>query len=238
MKIKVYIKELQYRLFFTSLTFIINTFIIYKYKEQLIFLLGQHQNSNFPHFITTNLPEVFFCILKLSFFLGFYCSFPVVFLQSWLFIGPALYKYEYKTVKKFLILSICLFILGCFFVYKIILPYCWVFFSAFELNYEENGINLQLETRLQEYLNFFLHILYTLNISTNFCLFLCFFLFTLPVTTLAKQRKIIYFLCFLVSTLITPPDIISQIFIGIFLMLIYEFFVFSLLVIQEYKKGE
>jgi len=95
MKIKVYMKEIQYRLFFTCFCFVFNALMIYYFKEQLIFLLGQHQNNNFPHFITTNLPEVFLCFIKLSIFLGFYFSFPITLLQFWFFLRPALYKYEY-----------------------------------------------------------------------------------------------------------------------------------------------
>lgn len=238
MKIKVYIKEAQYRLFFACFTFFFNTIIIYCFTEQLIFLLGQHQNTNFPHFITTNLPEVFFCFIKLSFFLGFYFSFPIVLLQSWFFLSPALYRYEHRVVKNFLTLSICLFMIGSFSVYKIVLPYCWTFFSGFELNYVNSGVNLQLETRLREYLDFFIQLLYSLNITINFCLFFSIFLFRFPISTLTKLRKIIYFLCFIVATIITPPDIISQIFIGAILATLYEFFLFSLLLTHEYKKGE
>lgn len=238
MKIKVYMKEIQYRLFFTSFTIVVNAVVIYCFKEQLVFLLGQHQNTDFPHFITTNLPEVFLCFIKLSFFLGFYFSFPIIVSQSWFFLSPALYKYEYNLTKNFLLISLTLFVIGNFFLYKIILPYCWKFFSAFELNYESNGVSLQLETRLHDYLNFFIQLLYSLNLTTNFCLFLSFFLFRFPAKTLTKLRKIIYFLCFFVATLLTPPDIFSQIFVGLILITLYEFFMFSFFLTHEYKKGE
>ena len=158
MKIKVYIKEIQYRIFFTSLCFFFNLLIIYFYKDQLIFLLGQHQTNNFPHFITTNLPEVFFCLIKLSIYLALYFTFPIILIQIWFFFIPALYKYEYKIIKKFLIISIILYLIGSFTSYNILLPYCWKFFSGFELNYESSGVSIQLETRLYEYLNFFLEI--------------------------------------------------------------------------------
>jgi len=238
MKIKAYMKEFQYRLFFAFFTFILNTFMIYYFKEELIFLLAQHQNTNFPHFITTNLPEVFFCFIKLSVFLGLYFAFPILLFQCWFFFCPALYKYEYEITKNFLLISICLFVLGTFSVYKVLLPYCWTFFSAFELNYEESGVNIQLETRLHEYLNFFIQLLYTLNITIASCIFIGFLLFKFPISTLIKLRKIVYLLCFVAATVITPPDITSQLFTGLVLVFVYESFMFSLFLTQEYKKGE
>jgi len=121
-------KELKYRGIFIFLTLLTNIVVIFSFKEELIFLLGQHQNTNFPHFITTNLPEVFLCFIKLSIFLGLYFTFPNILLQCWFFLRPALYKYEYQLIKNFLWISIFLFFLGSFSVYNIILPYSWKFF--------------------------------------------------------------------------------------------------------------
>lgn len=237
MKIKVYINELQYRLFFACTSFTINTCIIYFFKEEIIFILGQHQNTDFPHFITTNLPEVLFCFIKLSIFLGLYFTFPIILFQCWFFLSPALYKYEHQIIKNFLIVSICLYNLEIFLIYKTILPYCWKFFSSFELSYERSGVSIHLETRLYEYLNLFIQLLYTLNITTNFCLFLSFFLLRFPITTLINIRKLIYFFCFVLSTLVTPPDITSQIFIGVLFMIIYESMMFSIFLTKQYKKA-
>ena len=236
MKIKVYIKEIQYRLFFTCSSFFFNLCVLYYYKEQIIFLLGQHQTSNFPHFIATNLPEVFFCLIKFSVYLAIYFTFPIILTQSWFFIIPALYKYEYKIIKNFIIISLIVYIIGNFSIYTILIPYCWKFFSGFELNYEKIGVGIQLETRLYEYLNFFTEIFFSLNIILNLCLFLCFFLLKFPTRILTKIRKIIYFFSFILATILTPPDILSQIFVGIVLIATYEFFLFSIFLTNEYKK--
>lgn len=238
MKIKVYLKELQYRLFFTCLCILLNTITIYRSKDLLVFLLGQHQNNNFPHFIATNLPEVFLSLIKLSFFFGLYFGFPIILIQAWFFICSALYKYEYKIIRRVVVGITLLYVFATFSVYKIFLPYCWKFFSTFELNFEDSGVNLQLETRLQEYLDFLVGIMYTLNVFLIFCLFLGFFLFKFPLFRLIKFRKIMYFSGFILATLITPPDIASQIFIGTILVFVYEIFMFSIFLLHEYKKGE
>lgn len=238
MKVKIYIKEIQFRLFFVCFSFFLNFLTIYYYKEQIIFSLGQHQTTNFPHFIATNLPEIFLCLIKFSIYLALYCTFPLIVAQFWLFLIPALYKYEYKALKYFLTLSVLLYFISNFLLCTKLLPYCWKFFSAFQLNYEHTGISLQLEARLHEYISFFTNTLFSINLTLNCCLVLSFFLLKFPTHILIKLRKIIYFSGFVTATIITPPDILSQIITGTSLILLYEVFIFSLFLTKQYKKGE
>jgi len=238
MKLKIYVKEIQFRLFFVCFCFFFNFLTLYYYKEQVIFSLGQHQTTHFPHFIATNLPEIFLCLIKFSLHLALYCTFPLIIAQFWLFIIPALYTYEHKALKYFLTLSILLYFLSNFLLCTKLLPYCWKFFSAFQLNYEHNGISVQLEARLHEYINFFTNTLFSVNLTLNCCLFLSFFLLKFPTHILIKLRKIIYFSGFIAATIITPPDVLSQIITGACLFLLYEVFVFSIFLTKQYKKGE
>lgn len=238
MKIKIYVKEIQLRIFFICLSFVLNFITIFYYKEQIIFSLGQHQTNNFPHFIATNLPEIFLCLIKFTTYLAFYCSFPIILIQSWVFFTPALYRYEYKIVRNFLILSLFFYFISNFILCTHLLPYCWEFFSGFQLSYEKTGISVQLEARLYEYVNFFTKTFFSINLSLNFCLFLSFFLLKFPIHVLTKLRRIVYFSNFVIATLVTPPDILSQVVIGTSLILTYELFLFSLLLTNQYKKGE
>lgn len=239
MKIKQYLQETQYRSIFILITFLLNCFSLYVYKEEIIFLLGQHQPSKFPHFITTNLPEVFLCFIKLSISISFYLTFPIMLLQGWFFLIPALYKYEYIYAKYFLKLSFFFyFTLNCL-TYHLLLPYCWKFFSGFQLDYEENGVSISIETRFYEYLTFFTDIFFSINIIFHLILALCFFITKFPIQYLLKTRKLFYFSSFTLATLITPPDIFSQILIGIILIILYELFMLSIFLSKHYKsKGE
>ena len=135
-------------------------------------------------------------------------------------------------------MALLVYTMGNFAIYTLLIPYCWKFFCGFELNYEKSGVGIQLETRLYEYLNFFTEIFFSLNIVLNLCLFLSFFLLKFPIRILIKIRKIIYFFSFILATILTPPDIISQILVGICIIATYEFFLFSIFLTNEYKKGE
>jgi sec-independent protein translocase protein TatC len=151
---------------------------------------------------------------------------------------PALYNKESKILLIFTCSLLFIYTTTNLIAYKILLPYCWDFFSGFELNYEKDGINLQLEARLSDYINFITQIIFILNMCLNSCLLLGFFLLKISIHMTTKLRKIVYFSSFGISTLITPPDIVSQILVGIFFIFLYETCLLLLFLRKEYKKGE
>lgn len=238
MKIKSYIKEIQYRLFFLFLTFFGNAVIFYFYKEQLIFLLGKSQSNFFPYFISTNLTEIFFVFIKITFSLAFYFTLPCFMLQTWFFLIPALYKYEYEISKKLLIASFFLFTVCTIGTLKLFLPYCWEFFSSFQLKSQENLVGIHMELKINNYLNFFLEILFSITFLFHFFIVFLFSMKLFPIKLFIKFRKVVYFFIFMLATLFSPPDIFSQLSIGGVLILFYEIFLFSSFLRIEYKKGE
>lgn len=238
MKVKDYFLELYHRLFILLFTFGLNFVILFYYKEQLIYLIGQHQQSLIPSFISTSLAEIFLVFLKLSFFLAFYFSYPVILAQVAFFIIPGLYKYEYKIVRNFFVISILLYLIATIFTTKVFLPYCWAFFSSFQLQASENLINLQLEPRIADYLNFFFETFLLLNLVLHLFLVFIFFLRKVTLDFIVKYRKVFYLGFFIFATLVTPPDVGSQLLVGSFFICFFEIFLFSLFVTKEYQKGE
>lgn len=238
MKVARYFLEIYNRFLIIILTWSLNFFVLFYYKEQIVFILGQHQETTFPYFISTNLTEIFFVYLKLSSFLAFYFAYPIIVAQIALFIIPGLYKYEYLIVRNFFLLSILLYTATTVFTYKIFLPYCWKFFSSFQLKAEESLISLHLEARIADYLSFFFETYLLLNVILHIFLIFLFFLYKVTLNSILKYRKLFYLLFFLFATLMTPPDVISQVIVGIFFLVFFEIFLFSLFLSYEYKKGE
>lgn len=238
MKVTRYFLEIYNRFLIILLTWSLNFFVLFYYKEQIVYILGQHQEATFPYFISTNLTEIFFVYLKLSSFLAFYFAYPIIVAQIALFIIPGLYKYEYLIVRNFFLLSILLYTATTVFTYKIFLPYCWKFFSSFQLKAEESLISLHLEARIADYLSFFFETYFLLNVILHIFLIFLFLLYKVTLNYILKYRKLFYLLFFLFATLMTPPDVISQIVVGIFFLVFFEIFLFSLFLSYEYKKGE
>jgi sec-independent protein translocase protein TatC len=238
MRVTQYFLEIYNRLIVLFLGWSLNFFVLFYYKEQIVYILGQHQETPFPYFISTSLTEIFFVYFKLSSFLAFYFAYPLVVVQIALFTIPGLYKYEYLIVRNFFLLSIALYIGTTIFTYKVFLPYCWKFFSSFQLKAEESLVSLHLEARIGDYLTFFFETYFLLNAVLHIFLIFLFLLYKITLDYILKYRKLFYLLFFLFATLMTPPDVVSQIVVGIFFLTFFEGFLFSLFLSYEYKKGE
>lgn len=238
MRVTQYFLEIYNRLLILILTWSLNFLVLFYYKEQIVYILGQHQEAAFPYFISTSLTEIFFVYLKLSSFLAFYFAYPLIVIQLAIFIIPGLYRYEYLIVRNFFFLSIMLYICTTIFTYKVFLPYCWKFFSSFQLKAEDSLVSLHLEARIADYLSFFFETYFMLNAILHIFLIFLFLLYKITLNYILKYRKLFYLLFFIFATLMTPPDVISQLIVGTFFFFFFEVFLFSLFLSYEYKKGE
>lgn len=235
MKIYLYFKELKNRFILNLYTWTLNCYCLYVHREQMAYFLGQHQENFFPYFIATNLTEIFTAFVKLSVILGLYFSYPFLIFQIFCFLSPGLYEYEYKRFYKVCIISCILHIISLYITYFFFLPYCWKFFLSFELNAENTLISIHIETRLKDYLNFFIKGLLLFTIFFNTVFLTLSFYNKLKVQKMIKYRKGIYMMCFLTSTIITPPDIYSQLILGSILIIIFELFLALIIIRSNYK---
>jgi len=175
--------------------------------------------------IYTGLTEVFFTYMKVAFFAGLFLTFPIIAAQLYLFIAPGLYRNEKHAFLPFLIATPVLFFLGGSMVYYVIFPIAWQFFLSFEtLAATEGTLPIQLEARVGEYLGLVMKLIFAFGLA-----------FQLPVAltlmarvgivsseALAKKRKYAIVIVFAVAAVLTPPDIISQIGLGIPILILYE----------------
>lgn len=154
---------------------------------------------------------------------GFILGFPFIIWEVWKFISPALYDNEKKYAKLFIFVSSLLFFLGVLFGYYIITPLSVYFFGSFSASAEiVNEFNLES---------------YTGMIKTS--VIACGLLFELPIiiyflsklglitpTFMRKYRKIALVIVLILSAIITPPDVISQVIVAIPIMMLYEISIF------------
>ncbi len=234
-----YIYELAFRGFFLILSFGLTGYISYCYRKDLFFILllpSFQTNHPITHLIFTNPVEVF----KISIFIVLLFTFlfwlPYFIWNCLDFMRPALYTKEVKKIEKLLKGAFFLFLLGNLGMYYLCLPTLWDFFSSFEER--TLLIDIVLELKAESYFDFIFDTLFLANIIL--IIYVCFFWFLLKISNIPILQAIIsfkkYFYVFflIIGTVLTPPDISSQLIVFSSLVFLYESVCFLIILHLNY----
>lgn len=158
------------------------------------------------------------CLIKISLWIGAVAASPFWLYTLFAFIAPALGKAGRKTSLLFLILSCLSMCLGGFCAYKFTIP--WANDHFFRLNM---GLGENLWS-LTEYIDYTLLLFFTHALLFEACALL-FLLIHWGIIThlfLVQYRRAAVVLIFILSAILTPPDVLSQFFLAIPLLIVYE----------------
>lgn len=229
--------ELKIRFYYYIITLFITIIFCYMYSDAIIYMFVNPLliKMNSQRFIFTSLKEILFMYFKFSFLIGFFFSLPILFLQFFLFFLNGLYTFEVKLISFFFFLSLILFLFGFFLGYTIIIPNTWTFFLEFEN--KNMFFPLHFEAKLNSYLFFIINLLISIVICFQIpAIFFIFFSFNLVKNIFfIKNRKLIYILSIITGTLISSPDILSQLFIWSIFICSYEISLFFLYFLIKFK---
>jgi len=171
-----------------------------------------------------------------SIWAGFILAFPYVLFEMWKFISPGLYEKERKNSRGFIFVASFLFFLGVLFGYYVVAPFSINFLGTYSVS-----DTVQNEFDLSSYIS-------TLRSSVIACgiIFelpiIIFFLTKVGLVTpevLKKYRKIALVVVLILSAVITPPDVTSQIVVAIPVLFLYQISIYiSGYVIRQDEKKE
>ena len=189
-------------------------------------------------FIFTALQETFITYLKVAFFAAMFISSPIILTQIWKFIAPGLYKNEKRALLPYLIATPALFLLGGMLVYYLVMPLMIKFFLSFETAAQINNLPIQLEPQVNEYLSLVMRLIFAFGISFQLPVLLSLLARVgfIDAEYLKKRRKYVIIIIFSVAAILTPPDPITQIGLGIPLLILYELSILSVKIIEKKKK--
>ncbi len=168
--------------------------------------------------ITPTFGEQFIVHIRVSIIIGFILSFPYVFYEIWKFIKPGLYEAEQKAARGTVFICSTLFGIGILFGYFVISPFAVTFLLGYELPGVESAPSLGSYV---SYLS-----LFTVPAGVIFELpVLVYFLARIGLVTsdmMASYRKHAVVVLLFLSAMITPPDPITQLLLGLPLYGLYE----------------
>ncbi|MCP9236817.1 twin-arginine translocase subunit TatC [Lewinella sp. JB7] len=177
-----------------------------------------------PHVLVqaTEFGEQFITAVKMAFVGGFVVAFPYVFYEIWSFVRPGLYPAEQKATRWVIVICSLLFFTGVAFGFFIVAPFGTNFLMGFEVG---GAVNQPKMDSVISYM-----IMFTLPAALIFELpVLVHFLAKFGLVTAESMRQyrrhsLIGIL--VLSALLTPPDVVTQILIAVPLYTLYEISIF------------
>ncbi len=161
----------------------------------------------------------FMAHLKISIIAGIVVSFPYIFWEFWRFIKPALYSTEKKLATGAVLAISFLFFLGVLFGYFIICPLS----VNFLYNYQVSEL-ARNDIQLMSYVSLIASVSLAAGVMFELPVIVMFFskLGLITPAFLKQYRRHALVVILLVSAIITPPDVFSQILVSLPLLVLYE----------------
>lgn len=216
-----HLKELRDRLIVCVIAVGVAFIITYAFKERIFAFLMQPFVQVMPagsSFIFTNVTEAFITYFKIAIVAAVFLGSPVLLYEIWMFVAPGLYEMEKNYVYPFIIFGSLLFVAGALFCYFVVMPILFRFFVGYA---SEFVIPMP---SLKEYMSLALKLLITFG-----------FIFLMPLVAyylskagiinhrlLSSKRRYAILGIFVLSAIITPPEMTSQLLIVAPLIGLYE----------------
>jgi sec-independent protein translocase protein TatC len=189
--------------------------------EQIFFLLAAPLRSvRVPGLtlIGTAVAEAFFTKLKVSFFGALILALPVLLWQAWQFIAPGLYEHERRYTRSFVSIGSVFFLGGAAFCYKVVLGFGLQFLLR-----RYAAIDVHPLIDIGEYLSLVLRTVLAFGVMFELPV-LAFFLARVGLIDhhfLIRHVGYAVVVCAILSAVLTPPDLVSQLLFMMPLSLLY-----------------
>lgn len=218
-----HLEELRRRIIACLAVFVISSFAVFLLSKQLAEFLMAPVSGLGVKLWTFNPAEKFTAYLNLAIWAGITVSFPFCLAQAGFFIWPALRERERRWTFAALLVIPVLFAAGAALSYRFLAPVVLRFFLSFA-----EGDGIEPLWGFKEYLGLLFALMLTagLLLETPLLLLAAFAAGLVSPKTAGRYRPHIIVVIFVIAGLCTPPDVISQVALGVPLYLLFELTLF------------
>jgi sec-independent protein translocase protein TatC len=220
-----HLRELRKRLIISVLTVTVGTFLAFPRAGQMLDLLMKPVLKYLPPgegLKFFGLADAFALNIKISLWAGLILTSPITLYQIWAFCAPGLNKSEKRKVPSLVFLATFLLLCGVAFAYFLVWPVTFGFF----LGFSTETIQPMLAGDL--YLSLALGLVAVFALAFQLPLILMFLghIGLITPQLLKKFRPYAVIIFFIIGAILTPPEAISQCFLALTLILLYELSIF------------
>ncbi|MEW6206230.1 MAG: twin-arginine translocase subunit TatC [Pseudomonadota bacterium] len=168
--------------------------------------------------IATGVVTPFMVPVKLTAMVAFVISLPVLLYQAWAFIAPGLYQHEKKMALPIIFSSTVLFLLGIAFCHFIVFGKVFAFINDFAPQ------SITPAPDIEAYMSFVLTMFmaFGMTFEVPIVVVVLVYLGVVTVEKLAEIRGYVIVGAFVIAAIVTPPDVMSQLFLAIPICILYE----------------
>ncbi|NJC27560.1 twin-arginine translocase subunit TatC [Neolewinella antarctica] len=166
--------------------------------------------------------EQFITSVKMAFVGGFVIAFPYVFYEFWSFIRPGLYAKEQQATRWVILISSLLFFIGISFGFLVVAPFGTYFLTNFTVGGAENIPTMDSVIGYMTMFTLPAALIFELPIVVHFLA--SFGLVTAEAMRKYRKHSLIGIL--ILASVMTPPDVVTQVLIAVPLYSLYEISIF------------
>jgi sec-independent protein translocase protein TatC len=169
--------------------------------------------------IVTDVTGSFFVPMKVTMLVAFLIALPVVMYQLWAFIAPGLYLHERKLILPLVVSSYTLFIIGMAFAYFLVFPTVFKFMASYNA-----PLGAEMSTDIDNYLSFAMttFLAFGITFEVPVVVVVLVRMGMVPLAKLKEIRPYVIVGAFVISAVVTPPDVLSQLLLAVPMTLLYE----------------
>ena len=217
--IYVHLKELRKVLIVSAAAVLVGFVVVFVgFSQLLISFLSQPLVELGVDIVTIGVAEAFIAQMRVSLVAGIILASPIIFWRIWSFLRPALYPKERGAFLFTFFVVVFLFLTGVLFAYFLVLGLAINFFIVTGEDIATPMISIDM------YIGMLFNFVIPFGLAFEFpvVIYVMHRLGIVTVAGLVKARKYVIFGMFVLATLITPPDLLSQILLALPLCILYE----------------